>query len=95
MPPRTQLELETLWIKPEGIEGVNYRYGDLVSVKAGKHTGLKGVVIALFSLEVEPFYLLELPDGKSIGVHQAELGETERNTGRTLIIRTVDNYRDV
>ena len=55
----TQYELETLWITPEGMPGVSYRFSDLVRIKSGDYSGKTGEVISLISVEPEPVYMVE------------------------------------
>ena len=86
MAQKSQLEIETEWITPAGIEGVRYCYGDLVEVIVAKKTQV-GVIIALPCLEPEPVFVIELRNGKSIPAKQSELPPALGNTGRKLIIR--------
>jgi len=84
---KSQLELETQWTTAEGVDGVCYRFGDLVEVEKGKSKGAAGEIIALVAIDPEPIYLIELPTGKSVSAAQSELKEPRGNSGRTLIIR--------
>jgi hypothetical protein len=76
----TQYELESRWVTEQGIPGVNYRFGDLVQIKAGEYSGQTGKVIALISIEPEPVYVVILPpDEKSTVVSQRLLQSSEVN----------------
>ena len=80
-----QYELETRWISPEGIPGVNYRFGDLVVIKLGEYSGQTREVISLISIDPEPTYVVvNAADDKSIVRRQSELEATGTSTGRTL-----------
>ena len=69
-----QFELERLWASVPGIEGVAFRFGDLVRIKSGEHAGQVGKVVALLSLVPMPSYTVELAlSGKSIPLQQSQL----------------------
>ena len=81
----TQYELETLWIAPEGVPGVSYRYSDLVRIKSGDYSGKTAEVISLISIEPEPIYVVVLPPNKKSAVlPQSELEPTGLSGGGTL-----------
>jgi hypothetical protein len=81
----TQYELESLWITPEGIPGVNYRFSDLVRIRSGEHSGETAEVISLISVEPEPVYMVEFsPCGRSVPFSEGELEATGLSRGRTL-----------
>jgi hypothetical protein len=69
----TQQELESLWVKPEGISGVLYRFGRDVRVRSGTDAGKVGRVVALLAVEPTPQYVIELPKGDSLVVLQGNL----------------------
>jgi hypothetical protein len=69
-----QFELERLWAGVTGIEGVAFRFGDVVRIKSGEHAGETGTVVALLSLEPIPSYTVELSlSGKSLALLQSQL----------------------
>lgn len=81
----TQYELETRWLTAEGIPGVNFRFGDLVIIKSGEHSGETAEVIALIFVEPEPVYVVVLPPNeKSVVLPQQGLEATGSNAGTTL-----------
>jgi hypothetical protein len=83
----TQYELETRRVTAEGIPGVSHRFGELVIIKSGEYSGQTAEVIALFSLEPEPIYMVVLPPNeKSVVLPQSELEPTGLTGGRTLEI---------
>jgi hypothetical protein len=59
----TQYEIEGLWI--ENRLDVAYQFNDLVRFKIGEHAGKTGRVVALYTLEPFPTYVMEFPDGFS------------------------------
>jgi len=84
----TQYELESRWITDEGIPGVNYRFSDLVRIRAGDYEGQTAEVIALLSIDPEPKYGVILPPNEQfLMLSQQELEFTGRSTGRTLSLR--------
>ena len=81
----TQFDLESQWITPAGVPGVNYRFSDLVVIKTGKYSGQTAEVISLIGLDPEPTYVVVLPlDEKSAVLPQSELDPTGSSRGRTL-----------
>ena len=69
-----QFELERLWADVPGIEGVAFRFRDLVRIKSGEQAGETGTVVALLSLEPIPPYTVELSlSGKSLTLLQSQL----------------------
>jgi hypothetical protein len=84
----SQYELESRWITPEGIAGVLYRFSDLVRIRSGEYAGQTGEVIALLSIDPEPFYMVVLPPNeKSVVLPQQELESAGSNAGRTLELK--------
>ena len=63
MAPMTQYEIEALWLEKR--LDVEFNPGDMVRFKSGDHAGKTGQVIALFTLEPFPTYVMEFPDGTS------------------------------
>jgi hypothetical protein len=59
----TQKEIESLWIKKR--LDVAYHFDDTVRFKSGEHIGATGRIIALFTLEPFPTYVVEFSDGTS------------------------------
>jgi hypothetical protein len=81
----TQYEVESRWVTAEGIEGVSYRFSDLVVIKSGEHSGKTAEVISLLTMEPEPVYMVVLPPNeKSVVLPQSELEATGSTRGRTL-----------
>ena len=81
----TQYELESRWTTADGIDGVSYRFSDLVVIKSGEHSGKTAEVIALLAIEPEPVYMVILPPNeKSVVLPQGELEATGSTRGRTL-----------
>jgi hypothetical protein len=84
----TQYELESRWVTAEGIEGVSYRFSDLVVIKSGEHSGKTAEVIALLAIGPEAVYMVVLPPNeKSVLLPQSELEATGSTGGRTLELR--------
>ena len=79
-----QYEIESLWIK-NGLN-VAFKYGDVARVKSGEDVGKEGRVIALFTLEPYPTYVMELPDESSVVATEPDLELIQGNTGSTLIL---------
>jgi hypothetical protein len=63
MAQMTQYEIEGLWIEKR--LDVEYEPCEMVRFKSGDHAGKVGQVIALFTLEPYPTYVMEFPDGSS------------------------------
>jgi hypothetical protein len=63
MAQMTQYEIEGLWIEKR-LE-VAYQFNDVVRFKSGENANKTGRVIALYSLEPFPTYVMEFPDGTS------------------------------
>jgi hypothetical protein len=59
----TQQELETLWV--ENALDVVFKFGDVVRITSGEALGSEGRIVALFTLDPYPTYVIELPDGSS------------------------------
>ena len=59
----TQYEIERLWIEKR-LE-VAYQVNDVVRFTSGENANKTGRVIALYSLEPFPTYVMEFPDGTS------------------------------
>lgn len=69
-----QFELDRLWASVPGIDGVAFRFRDVVRIKHGEHAGEVGIVISLLSLEPIPAYIVELSlSGKSLTLPQSQL----------------------
>ena len=68
----TQYELEQLWIKGE-LANVTYKFGDEVRLKSGNRAGETGRIVALFTIDPAPHYVIEFPDGTSENAIQSEL----------------------
>ena len=84
----TQYELECEWITPEGIPGVEFRYGDFVTIKTGEHAGVKAQVITLRSTEPEPKFGVVFPPNETFAwMRQQDLESTGTNSGATLILK--------
>jgi hypothetical protein len=79
-----QYEIESLWIK-DGLD-VAFKYGDVARVKSGEHVGKEGRIIALFTLEPYPTYVMELPDESSVVAVEPDLELIQGNTGSTLVL---------
>jgi hypothetical protein len=70
----TERDLESRWTTPEGIPGVNFRFGDMVQVCSGDEAGQTARVVALLSVEPTPQYVLEfMSTGESLRVIQREI----------------------
>ena len=81
----TQYDLETRWITPEGIDGVDFRFGDVVRVNKDEHRDELYEVIALVSVTPQPqFIVTRVPDEHSLSVLQEDLESVGENTGRKL-----------
>jgi len=69
-----QFELEQLWASVPGIDGVAFRFNDVVRIKAGEHAGETGSVVSLLAVEPMPTYVVELSlSGKSLTLAQSQL----------------------
>jgi hypothetical protein len=68
----TQYELEQLWVKGE-LPNVTYKFGDEVRLKSGNRAGETGRIVALFTIDPAPHYVIEFPDGTSENAIQSEL----------------------
>jgi len=83
----TQYDLECQWITGDGIPGVQFRYGDIVTIKTGEHAGVTAQVISLSSTEPEPKYGVVLPPNeKFVWMSQRDLESTGTNSGATLTL---------
>ena len=80
----TQYEIESLWI--ENDLDVMFQFGDIIRVKSGEHLGKEGKIVALFTLEPYPTYVIELPDESSVVAVEPDLELIEGNTGATLLL---------
>ena len=89
MRERSQLELETQWTT-DGLVGVFFRFGDIAKVKTRENIEEEGVIVALVTFDPEPWYVLELPSGKSVSAVQSSLVSTGKHSGRRLIIQPYD-----
>ncbi|MDQ5847126.1 MAG: hypothetical protein M3539_17715 [Acidobacteriota bacterium] len=79
-----QYEIESLWIKDD--LDVAFQHGDVARLKSGDHLGKEGRIIALFTLEPYPTYVLELPDESSVVAVEPDLELIQGNTGSTLVL---------
>ena len=83
----TQYELECEWISPEGTPGVEFRYGDFVTIKTGEYAGVKAQVITLRATKPEPEYgVVFSPNENFAWVLQQNLESTGTNSGATLVL---------
>jgi hypothetical protein len=80
----TQYEIESLWVK-NGLDVV-FQFGDIVRVKSGEHLGKEGKIVALFTLEPYPTYVIELCDGSSVVAVEPDLTPIKVNTGAKLLL---------
>jgi hypothetical protein len=80
----TQYEIESLWSANE--LNVAYSFSDRVRVKTGKQTGQTGRIVALFTLEPFPTYVIELSNGGSIVAMEPALETSGMNDGSTLVL---------
>jgi hypothetical protein len=84
----TQYDLECRWISSEGIPAVEFRYGDIVKIKAGDHAGFEAQVISLYATEPEPLYGVTFPPNEKFAwIRQQDLEGTGTNSGATLILK--------
>jgi hypothetical protein len=67
----TQYEIETAWVQ-NGLDVV-FHFGDVVRVKSGEHLGSEGTIVALFTLEPYPTYVIELANGSSVVAVEPDL----------------------
>jgi len=63
MSQMTQYEIEGLWVEKR--LAVAYHFDDAVRFKSGEHAGETGRIVALFTLEPFPTYVIEFPGGTS------------------------------
>ena len=68
----TQYEIEQLWVEG-GLPNVTYKFGDEVRLKSGERAGEAGRVVALWTIDPDPNYIIEFPDGTSESASQAEV----------------------
>lgn len=71
MAQMTRYEIEGLWLGKR--LDLAYDPGDLVRFKSGEHAGKTGQVIALYTLEPFPTYVMEFPDGTSNAARDRDL----------------------
>jgi len=67
----TQQELERLWVK--NALDVVFKFGDMVRITSDEDLGSEGRIVALFTLEPYPTYVIELPDGSSAVATEPDL----------------------
>jgi len=72
----TQQEIETLWVKNRLT--VAFRFGDIVRVTNSEHAGKSGRIVALFTLDPYPTYVIELMDGSSVVAVESDLKSVEQ-----------------
>lgn len=80
----TQYEIESLWVE-DGLD-VEFSFGDIVRVKSGENVGKEGRIVALFALEPQPTYMIELPDGSSVAAVETDIELIQGNTGAKLLL---------
>ena len=68
----TQYELEQLWADGALLD-VTYKFGDEVRLKSGERAGEVGRIVALWTIEPAPTYIIEFPDGTSESAIQSEV----------------------
>ena len=68
----TQYELEQLWADGALLD-VTYKFGDEVRLKIGERAGEVGRIVALWTIEPAPSYIIEFPDGTSESAIQSEV----------------------
>ena len=68
----TQCELEQLWVDG-ALPDVSYKFGDEVRLKSGERAGEAGRIVALWTIEPAPNYIVEFPDGTSESASQSEV----------------------
>ena len=66
-----QQEIEGRWVEKK--LNVKFAFDDLVMLLSGDRVGEIGHVVALWTLEPEPQYVIELPDGTSENAIQSSL----------------------
>ena len=74
----TQYELESLWVK-SALPSVAFAFDTKVRAIAGEHNGRAGRVVALLSIDPNPLYVVEEPDGTSFNAHEPELEYVDRS----------------
>jgi hypothetical protein len=72
----TQYELEKRWIE-SALPSVAYEFDAKVRAISGPCTGLSGRIVALLSIDPDPLYVIEEPDGTSFNATQPELERTD------------------
>lgn len=81
----TQYDLETQWITPEGVDGVDFRFGDVVRVNKDELRDELYEVVALVSVTPKPLFIVtRVTDERSLTVLQEDLESVGENTGRKL-----------
>jgi hypothetical protein len=71
----TQQEIESLWIK--NALSVAFRFGHTVRINSGEHVNKTGRIVALFTLEPSPTYVIEFSDGYSVVAIEPDLESVE------------------
>lgn len=72
----TQYEIERLWV--ENALSVAFRFGETVRLNTGEKFGQTGMIVALYTLEPYPTYVIELPDGSSAVAVEPDLESVEK-----------------
>ena len=72
----TQQEIETLWT--QNALSVAFRFGETVRINSGEHFGQTGTIVALYTLEPHPTYVIELLDGSSAVAVELDLESVEK-----------------
>jgi hypothetical protein len=67
----TQYEIESLWVK-DALDVV-FHFGDIVRITSNEDFVIEGRIVALFTLEPCPTYVIELSDGSSAVATEADL----------------------
>ena len=84
----SQYEIESQWITPSGIPGVEFRFGDIVRLKNSEFGDQEFVVIALMALSPQPkFGVTRVTDEKFVMAKQEDLESTGKSTARKLVIK--------
>jgi hypothetical protein len=71
----TQQEIESLWVKDA--LSVAFRFGDTVRINSSEYFNKTGRIVALFTLEPFPTYVIEFSDGSSAVAVEPDLDSIE------------------
>ena len=72
----TQQEIETLWT--QDALSVAFRFGETVRINTSERFGQTGRIVALYTLEPHPTYVIELLDGSSAVAVEPDLESVEK-----------------